>query len=227
MDFGIIYCIHIHFHDIYTNGNNKMYKLGYTKSPFARMMTYCDMSDDFDLVYFKFTNNPHLIEGVVFKILSQYRYGSGEFFLCDIDLIKKVFDQVILMSSDINELTKMNPRKLCRSKKTPNIIIDDTKNEVPSNEIDPVLKNIIDVFKSRNKTSYYTDNNVLIDCNLAIFGDSNYVVTNYSAIFGTNNTIVGSYNIIFSSGNTIFGSNNIIMNNDNDIVHTSLNFYRT
>ena len=238
MKIGIIYCIHIHFYDKYTSDDKKMckmYKLGYTTLPFSRMMAYDDFGS-FDLMYYKHTSNPYLIEQIVFNILDEYRYGSGEFFFCDIELIKKVFDEIILMTTNVDEsiLQKScgsKPIRRSRKKLASGTMIDDTEIDSMDLSIKPSdpeeLKDIIEIFKSHTKTMFCNHKDTIIDCHLAVYGEYNHIMTNYSAIFGSNNTIYGNYNIIFSNSNTIFGSNNIIMNANNTVAQPDFNFYRT
>lgn len=240
---GIIYCLHHPFYEKYTKDNKKLYKLGYSCSPNTRFLFYEEFFDSpIELLYYKYTDYPRLIEKLVFIELNSYRYGNGEFFLCELEIIKKVFDDTILMSENsteqqLKEQCKTKKIQRSRKKQTANISIDDseikssessditTKLNTEEKEYIDIAQNIVDqninkfygkVIIGDEKLLYDTKSDIF--CNKSIiYGNENNIIGCSNIIYSNNNHVYSNNNIIYGSGNIIFGLYNIIKNQNNTI----------
>lgn len=229
MNNGIIYCIYHPFYEKYKKDNKKLYKLGYTTSPKTRFLFYEEFFDSsIELVYYKYTNYPRLLEKLVFIELNPYRYGNGEFFLCELDIIIKVFDDTIRMSENSTEQElkdQCKAKKITRPRKkqSVNISIDDSELN-PSESQDISLKfeqdkDYIDYAQhiiDQNTDKFY--GKVIIGDEKLIYDTKSDLFCNKSIIYGNENNIIGCSNIVYSNNNHIYSNNNIVYGSGNTIV---------
>jgi hypothetical protein len=93
---GYIYCL---YNICYSYISNNMYKIGQTKHINNRLSSYNSIFiDKCEYKYLINVNDKQLAETIIFIKLKKYRIlESRELFICDLEIIKKVFDETKLL----------------------------------------------------------------------------------------------------------------------------------
>ena len=96
---GYIYCL---YNICYTYISINMYKIGMTLHCDQRLKTYnLNFIEKGNFIYTVLVEDMHLAELITFIKLRDFRiYENKEFFICDINVIKKTFDEIKIYKFD-------------------------------------------------------------------------------------------------------------------------------
>ena len=98
---GYIYCL---YNICYTYISKNMYKIGMTLHCDQRLKTYnLNFIEKGNFIYTVLVEDMHLAELITFIKLRDFRiYENKEFFICDINVIKKTFDEIKILFENVN-----------------------------------------------------------------------------------------------------------------------------
>ncbi len=198
---GYIYCL---YNICYSYISNKMYKIGMTYDCDKRLKIYnLNFIEKGKFLYTVFVEDMHLAELITFIKLRDFRiYENKEFFICDIDVIKKTFDEIkillenknltlneILIYLDLLEYKEGNSNKN----------MYEILNKIFKKNMCNILKNKLDICIEKSKINKNYDEYILLYHDSYKINSKNmYCYDNF--IYNKNDFINTLYNIKNESG---------------------------